>query len=166
MCNNYLHSLITYVLLLLSSACFSQTVNLGILTSFEAFTASGDITNSGGTVTGDVGSDNGIITGFDPPAYTGIVYNADSVTAQGKMDLFRLYIHLNDIFVTFPGTHAPAFGGGETLTPGVYSVPAAGSLGGSITLDGEGNPDAFFVINFVGAMTVGTGAVVTLTGQT
>ncbi len=77
--------------------------------------------------------------------------------------MFKVYIHLNDLFVTYPSTHAPAFGGGETLTPGVYSIGGAGSLGGAITLDGGGNPDAFFVIKFYGAMTAGAGAVVNLT---
>jgi hypothetical protein len=45
------------------------------------------------------------------------------IAAQCRFDLFRLYIHLNDIFVDYPATHAAAFGGGETLTPGVYSIP-------------------------------------------
>jgi hypothetical protein len=47
-----------------------------------------------------------------------------------------LYIHLNDLFVDYPATHAAAFGGGETITPGVYSIPRAGSIGSSLTLDG------------------------------
>jgi hypothetical protein len=159
------NTVIFLLLLFLPTLMFTQTINVGILSSFEAYTGAGVISNAG-TVTGDVGSDNGIITGFDPPAYTGIVYNADSVTAQGKMDLFRLYIHLNDIFVTFPGTHAPAFGGGETIIPGIYSIASAGSIGGTITLDGGGDPDAFFIIKYQGAMTVGANAEVILSNGT
>jgi hypothetical protein len=96
MYNKYLLSLITAALFLLSSACFSQTVNLGILTSFEAYTGSGDVTNSGGTVTGDVGSNIGVANGFDSPSYTGNTYSNNAATKQAQFDLLRLYIHLND----------------------------------------------------------------------
>ncbi|MGK0308129.1 MAG: hypothetical protein ACI8RP_001087, partial [Urechidicola sp.] len=120
--NNYkfFKNTVLFVLLLsLPIPMFTQTINLGVLSSFEAYTGAGAITNTG-TVTGDVGSDNGIVTGFDPLSYTGTVYNNNTVTAQCRIDLLRLYIHLNDIFVTFPGTHAAAFGAGETITSGVY----------------------------------------------
>jgi hypothetical protein len=140
---------------------FTQTINLGILSSFEAYTGAGAISNTG-TITGDVGSNDGMISGF----YNGTIYNANAVTTQCKIDLVKLYIHLNDIFVTFPNTHAPAFGGGETITPGVYSISGAGSLGTTITLDGGGDPDAFFIIKYQGAMTVGAGAEVILSNGT
>jgi hypothetical protein len=163
-----LFSIITITLLLFSNISFSQTVNLGILESFEGYTGAGAITNAAGaTWTGDAGTNIGIISGFGPPpSFTGNTYNANAVTAQCRFDLFRLYIHLNDLFVDYPATHAAAFGGGETITPGVYSIPGAGSIGSSLTLDGGGNPDAFFVIKFYGAMTVGANAVVNLIGGT
>ena len=149
---------LTTIVLLLSSISFSQTVNLGILSSFEGFTGGGEVTNgAGSTWTGDAGTYFGIISG----AYGGDTYNADVNTAQAREDLMRLYIHLNDLFVDYPNTHAPAFTG-ETIFPGVYSIPGAGSLGAALTLDGQGDPDAFFVIKFNGAMTVGAGTVVTL----
>ena len=161
-------SAIAIVFLSLPNLTFSQTVNLGILESFEGYTGAGAVTNSAGaTWTGDVGTNIGIISGFGlPPSFTGKTYTANAVTAQCRFDLFRLYIHLNDLYVDYPATHAPAFGGGETLTPGVYSIPGAGSIGSTLTLDGGGNPNAFFIIKFYGAMTVGAGAVVNLTGGT
>ncbi|WP_366184703.1 ice-binding family protein [Flavobacterium ovatum] len=159
---------ISFFALLLPNINFSQTVNLGILESFEGYTGAGAITNgAGATWKGDAGTNIGIISGFGgPPSFTGNTYNANTVTAQCRFDLFRLYIHLNDLFVDYPSTHAPAFGGGETLTPGVYSIPGAGSIGAALTLDGGGNPDAYFIIKFYGAMTVGAGAVVNLTNGT
>ena len=165
-----LFSAITIALLLCSNLSFGQTpngtLNLGILTSFEAFTGAGAVANgAGATVNGDVGTNIGIISGFVAP-YAGNTYNANAVTAQCRFDLFRTYIHLNALFVDYPGTHAPAFGGGETITPGVYYSGGAGSIGGALTLDGGGDPDAFFVIKFYGAMTVGAGAVVNLTNGT
>ena len=156
-------------LLALPKTNFSQTnstLNLGILTSFEAYTGAGGIANgAGATLIGDAGTNEGIISGFGA-GYTGTTYNANASTAQCRADLFRVYIHLNDLFVNFPATHAPAFGAGETITPGVYSIAGAGSIGGQLTLDGGGNPNAFFVIKFYGAMTIGAGAVVNLTNGT
>ncbi|MFT5078915.1 MAG: hypothetical protein ACI917_001435, partial [Patiriisocius sp.] len=146
------------LLLLFSTVSFGQTVNLGILSSFEGFSGNGGVSNgAGSTWTGDAGTHNGIIAG----AFDGDTYNADASTAQAREDLMRLYIHLNDLFVDFPATHAPAFGG-ETITAGVYSVPAAGSVGAILNLDGEGNPDAFFIFKFGGALTIGAGAQVNL----
>ena len=169
---NTLFSLTIIGLLFFSNVSFCQTpnstANLGILTSFEAFTGAGGIANGAdASFTGDVGTNIGIISGFGaPPAFTGNTYNANATTLQARFDLFRFYIHLNDKFVDFPATHAPAFGGGETLTPGVYSIPAAGSIGGLLTLDGGGNTNAFFIIKWGGALTAGAGATINLTGGT
>ena len=81
------------------------------------------------------------------------------------MDIIRLYIHINDIFVTHPSTRPAAFGAGETISPGVYSIAGAFSIGGSLTLDGGGNPDAVFIIKFLGAMTIGaTSRIVLING--
>ncbi len=164
--NNF-KSIFSLLFIFFITASFSQTVNLGILTSFEAYTGSGGIANgAGATINGDVGTHLGIISGFVSPPCIGNTYNANAVTDQARKDLLRLYIHLNDLFVNFPDTHAPAFGAGETITPGVYFISSAGSIGGALTLDGGGNPDAFFVIQFNGAMTVGASASVTLTNGT
>jgi hypothetical protein len=155
----------TLSLFLFSNVSYSQTANLGILTNFEAFSGDGGIANTEGTVTGDVGTHSGTISGLELPGYTGNKYKANAATDQARQDLLRLYIHLNAKFVDFPGTHAAAFAN-ETITPGVYSIGAAGSIGGALILDGGGDPDAFFVIKFLGAFTVGADATVTLTGGT
>lgn len=143
-----------------------QILSLGVLENFTFYTGDGAVTNSGTSAfTGDVGSNLGIISGFElPTTMTGIIRNADSVTAQARIDLLNIYIHLNDLAIT--NTHAPAFGGNETITQGVYAIPGAGSIGGTITLDGEGNPNATFIIKFEGAMTVGAGSTVILTNGT
>ena len=165
-------------LLLFSNTNFSQatnsTLNLGILESFEGYTGGGGVANSGGTVTGDVGTHLGIISGFPSPTYTGNTYNANAVTNQARYDLLRMYIHLNALSVDFPSpfnpaafpAHAPAFGAGETLVPGVYSIGSAGSVAGALTLDGGGNPNAIFVIKMNGALTITAGAKISLTNGT
>lgn len=121
-------STVIVVLLLFVSKTYSQTINLGILESFESYTGDGGVANSGGTVTGDVGTNSGVISGFTLPLYTGNIYNANAVTDQARYDLLRLYIHLNALSVDFPNAfnpasspaHGAAFGGGEILIPGVY----------------------------------------------
>ncbi|MGK0316996.1 MAG: putative repeat protein (TIGR01451 family) [Saprospiraceae bacterium] len=156
-----LFSITTILLLFFSNLSYSQTANLGILSSFQAFTAAGDITNSGGTVTGDAGTHVGTVIG----SYDGNTYSSDAVTDQARKDLLRLYIHLNDLFVDFPDTHSPIFGAGEVLDPGVYSIGSAGSITGVLTLDGGGDPNAFFIIKLNGALTAAAGAAITLTGS-
>jgi uncharacterized repeat protein (TIGR01451 family) len=163
-----LFSLTTIGLLFFSSISFSQTLEFGTLESFEAFAGVGAITNSG-TATGDAGTNAGIISGsgFDQTSgYTGTTHNSSSLTVQARIDLLRVYIHLDDVFVTHPSTHLPAFGSGETITPGVYSIAGAGSLAGALTLDGGGDANAVFIMKFEGAFTVGAGAEIILAGGT
>ncbi|MFT5812560.1 MAG: hypothetical protein ACI9VT_000295 [Psychroserpens sp.] len=173
-------SLTATAVLLLSNISFSQTqlpnstLNVGILESFEAYTGSGAVTNSGGTVNGDVGTNLGAISGFTDPLNSGEHYTADAVTDQARFDLLRLYIHLAAISVdfhnafdpvTFPA-HAAVFGAGETLVPGVYAIGSAGSVGEALTLDGERDPNVVFVTKMNGALTVTAGATVSLTNET
>lgn len=159
---NHLRHVLLFALLLLSPTWgVGQSLDLGILSTFEAYTGSGAVTNSG-TFTGDVGTYGGILTGFVPPDFTGTVYNNDAVTTQARTDLLKIYIQLSNLLVTHPGTHAPAFGGGETLAPGVYAAAGAGSLAGTLTLDGGGDANAVFIMEFVGGFTVGAGSAVVL----
>jgi hypothetical protein len=158
----------TIALLLLSSGTFSQTLEFGTLDSFEAYAGVGAVTNSG-TASGDAGTNAGAITGTGFEAvngYTGTTHVNSSLTYQARIDLLRVYIHLDDVFVTEPSTHAPAFGGGETISPGVYSIAGAGSVAGALTLDGGGDANAVFIMKFEGAFTVEAGSEIILTGGT
>ncbi|MFT4645952.1 MAG: hypothetical protein ACI8ZX_002376, partial [Planctomycetota bacterium] len=166
--------MLTIILLAFPNTSFGQspnaTINLGILTSFEAFTGSGAVTNAGGTVIGDIGTNLGAITGFPNPPNIGNHYTQDTITVQAHTDLFNLFIHLNTLFVDFPNVydtitfpaHSSVFGAGETLVPGVYAIDSAGSVTGALTLDGGGDPDAVFVIKMRGAMTVAAASTVSL----
>ncbi|MFT6921528.1 MAG: hypothetical protein ACJA1C_000525 [Crocinitomicaceae bacterium] len=151
--------------LLAHTFLFSQTLELGTLSSFHSYTGTGAVTNSG-TLTGDVGTNDGIISGFVPSNFTGTIYNNEASTVQARIDLLRVYIHLSDIFVDYPSTHAPAFGSGETIAPGVYSIGGAGSIAGTLTLDGGGDPDAVFIVKFEGAITIAASSTIVLSGGT
>jgi hypothetical protein len=84
-----------------------------------------------------------------------------SVTATAAADLATLYSELTNLTVT-DSTHAAAFGSGETLGPGVYTVPAAWSIAGTLTLNG--GPTDLFVFRGVGALTTSNNAEIVLTG--
>jgi len=83
-----------------------------------------------------------------------------SVTATAAADLATLYSELTNLAVT-DSTHAAAFGS-ETLGPGVYTVPAAWSIAGTLTLNG--GPTDLFVFRGVGALTTSNSAEIVLTG--
>ncbi|MFT7099725.1 MAG: hypothetical protein ACJA19_000224 [Bacteroidia bacterium] len=163
---NKFKSTVLFILLsILPHLAFSQTLILGALSDFEAYSGSGAITGPGttGSITGDIGTNGGVVSGFGA-SYTGTQHNNDSLTAQARIDILRVYIHLSDIFVTDANTHAAAFGGGDTLTAGVYSIATAGSIGGTLTLDGEGDTNAVFIVKFEGALTMGAGTTISLCG--
>jgi hypothetical protein len=157
-----LHSIIVLTLLSLPNLTFGQVLNLGTLTDFSAYSGTGAVSNTGTSVLeGTIGSNNGAVTGFGLPTTAGTVYIGDATTAQAKIDLLRVYIHLSNLFIT-NNTHSAAFGNGEIITAGVYSIAGAGSLAGSITLDGQGNTNAAFIIKFEGAFTAAAGSKIIL----
>jgi hypothetical protein len=84
-----------------------------------------------------------------------------SVTATAAADLATLYTQLQNLTATVTN-HAAAFGSGETLGPGVYTVPAAWSIAGTLTLNG--GPTDLFVFRGAGAFTTSNTATIVLTG--
>jgi hypothetical protein len=160
-------TLVLALLLFLPNLIFSQVLDLGALTSFAAFTESGNVTGPGtsGTVLGDVGTNSGTLGRF-ATSYNGNQYNSNGLTLEARIDLLRVYIHLFDIFVDYPNTHTPSFGGGDTLTPGIYSIDGAGSIAGTLTLNGGGDSNAVFIVKLDGAITASANTTINLTGGT
>ncbi|MDI5899630.1 ice-binding family protein [Flavobacterium yafengii] len=66
-----------------------------------------------------------------------------SLDAKNKLQ--ATYNYLMSLAVT-NSVHAVFIGGGETLIPGIYDISGATSTVGTINFDGQGNPDALFVI--------------------
>jgi len=161
------NTIVCALLLFSPHLLFSQTLQLGTLSSLAAYSGKGAITGTGttGEVIGDVGTNDGIISGFDT-TYTGTKHNNSTFTLQAREDLLKVYIHLSDVFVNYPGTYSAAFGGGDTLTPGVYGSSTLGSVTGSLILDGGGDTNAVFIIKFEGALTIAANSTITLSGGT
>lgn len=91
-----------------------------------------------------------------------IIAPVEVSTAQAVIDLQAAYNQLNAIVVT-NAIHGAVFGNGETLTAGVYSIAAAASMAGTLTLDGQNNPDAVFIFKIGAAFNTGAGTTVLLT---
>jgi hypothetical protein len=98
------------------------------------------------------------------------IINAVSVTAQGVVDLNT---NINTLMGLGKGTsslagytttssHALAFANGDVVTPGIYQIDGAGSIAGTITLDGGGNANALFVFKITGAFNTGASVQVQL----
>jgi hypothetical protein len=143
------------------NSAFSQ-IDLGSIESFSIYTSIGAVSNTATTnITGDIGSDDGAITGFGGLSIVnGNIHNTNSITAQADLDLNAAVVQINNTTTT--AVHIPVFGNGETLYPGVYSQAAAASLDGTLTLDAQGNPNAQFIFKIGGAFSTAAGATVVL----
>ena len=149
--------------------CVNNCINpiVGSAGNFALFTTAGAVSNTGSSgIIGNVGSGAGAITGFETPSTTlvGTTYNGDATTTQASNDLLAGYTTLVNTTTT-NSSHAPAFGN-ETLTPGVYAIGAAGSLAGTLILDGQGDPNATFIFKFGGAFSVGAQSKIVLVNGT
>jgi len=144
---------------------FSQVVDLGTVANFVLFTSSGAIDNTGASIyTGDIGTDFGIVS-MPGATVIGAINSQDSVTALAKIDLLSAYDQLMCIQTTVLG-HTPVFGLGETITKGVYSIAAAGSLAADITLNGQGDTNAVFILKFGAAFNIGAASTIILSNGT
>ncbi|TDE26870.1 DUF3494 domain-containing protein [Flavobacterium ranwuense] len=85
-----------------------------------------------------------------------------TMAQEAKSDLELLINQLNSLTVT-NSTHLAAFGNGETISPGVYSIAGAASIALNLTLDGHGDSNSIFVIKANGALTAGANTNVILT---
>ena len=99
---------------------------------------------------------------FNFTSSTTTIPAVEASTNQTAIDLLTAYNQLNSLSVTNSG-HAAVFGNGETLTPGVYSIAAAASMAGTLTLDGQNDPNSKFVFKIGAAFNTGAGATVLLT---
>jgi hypothetical protein len=147
-------------------AASTPTVNLGQAAGYAVISgASVTNTNTGttgdSTVRGDIGSPVAP-TGFPPGVLDGTM-QVGSADTTAYSDFLTAY---NEAQSRPAGTALPALAG-ATLTPGLYTDSAAAGMAAStdLTLDGGGNPSSVFVIQVNGALSLGAGAQVKLTGD-
>ena len=138
---------------------FAQAPVMGTASNFALFTSVGANTNTGTShVTGNVGTNSGSSTGYGN--VNGQMHDQDLVSGQCSTDLLSLYNQLNSATPTF--FPAPALGNGQSLNAGVYSVSGAATLSNTLTLNGQGNANAVFIIQISGPLSASTGSKVVL----
>jgi type VI secretion system secreted protein VgrG len=133
---------------------------LGSAEDFAVLAGTPSITNTGATtIIGDVGiSPAASITGTETITLTGAYYLADSIALAAKNDLSKAYTALNNMPVLLGNTLGSQLGG-LTLTSGVYNFsgnPAAVLLNGILTLNAQGNNNAYWVFQIPFGLTAGS----------
>src|SRR5580693_5920700 len=119
-------------------------------------------TNTPTVVTGNLGvSPGSAVTGFPPGIVVGgSIHAADAVAAQAQTDLTTLYNNLASSACNTDLTGQDL--GGLTLTPGVYCFASSAQLTGTLTLDAQGNSNAFFIFKIGSTLTTASASSVML----
>ncbi|WP_168429234.1 ice-binding family protein [Microbacterium sp. K24] len=122
--------------------------------------ASSTVTNTGPSViNGDLGlSPQTSITGFPPGIVNGTIHPTDEVAAIAQRDLTTAYNVAAGLTPIQSGLGDLT---GASLTPGVYS-------GGTLSVTGEltlaGTAESVWIFQAASTLTIGSGAIVTVTG--
>lgn len=154
--------IIAVILLPFPKVIFAQAPDLGTASTFALFTAAGAFSNVGAAtyVTGDVGTNVGVFTAFPPGTVVGQIHVADATAAIAATDVATAYSDLSA--VTCGTTLVTPLGSGQILAPGVYCLTTASILNGDLTLDGQNDPNAIFIIKIGGAFATGISSNVVL----
>ena len=136
-------------------------IGLGTASTF-AVLAGTTVTNTGSsTISGDVGvSPGSAVTGFSSVTQSnGTVDAGNPAAAQAQADLTTAY---GDAASAGPSTSVPADLTGLTLSAGVYTGGAIG-LSGTVTLNGQDNPNSVFIFQAASTLITGSSSKVLLT---
>lgn len=152
--------LILTVISCLPTGILAQAPALGAAGNFVLFSTNGAVSNTGiSQLTGNVGTNSGASTAFGN--VNGVMHDNDTASARCAADLLIAYKQLNTATPAF--FPAPLLGNGQILTAGVYSISGTTSLNLSLTLNGQGNPNAVFIFQIQGAFSTNAAAQVILT---
>lgn len=137
---------------------------LGATACYALFSANGPVGNTGvTTVTGDIGTNVGLTTGYNALNVTGTIHPIPDVsTSSCAADLLTMYNYLNTLPYDIELLYPAQFGKNLVLTPHTYVMNSAVTFVDTLFLNARGNPNAVFVIQSNGALTTGTYANVIL----
>jgi hypothetical protein len=148
------------ILIAFSGPAAAQAVPLGSLDDFGVLAGSA-VSNTGSSIIdGKLGispSNASSVTGFPPGLILGTSHFADPVAQLAQDDLTAAYLALAGLACD---TTISADLGGTTLVPGVYCAASSMGLTGTLTLDAQGDPDAFFVFQTGSTLTTASASAV------
>ena len=138
------------------------TVDLGSAAAYSVL-AWTDVSNSGKTVLSEAlgVSPGATVVGFPPGVARGGMHLAGPGAAEAQADLMRAYDKARALAPT------DTFSGDQnavTFTPGVHFTGAAFALTGTMTLDGQGDPNASFIFQIDAAMDTAAASRMVLVG--
>src|ERR1700682_6160668 len=147
----------------LTSPSHAQAPPLGTAGSFGVLagtTVTNTITPT--KITGNVGvSPGSAVTGFPPGIVVGgTIHAGDAVALQAQSDNTIAYLSLAGRPVAQDLTGQDL--GGKTLIAGVYGYTSSAQLTGTLTLDGQGNPNSVFIIKVGSQLTTASGSSIKL----
>ncbi|HUS21716.1 MAG TPA: ice-binding family protein, partial [Aeromicrobium sp.] len=142
----------------------ASAVGLGTAGSFAVLGGS-TVTNTGPSViTGDLGVSPGTsITGFPPGIVIGTIHATDAVALQAQADVTTAYNNVANQPCDTDLTGQDL--GGLTLTAGVYCFSSTAQLTGTLTLNGQNDPDAVFIFQIGSALTTASASSVSFTNS-
>lgn len=138
---------------------------LGEAECYAVFSGNGAVTNAGTTyVTGDVGTNVGLTTGFQAINVNGMIHPVpDGSTANCASNLNMVYNYLNALPYDIELLYPAQFGNNLVLTPHTYLLSGATTFTDTLYLDAAGDTNAVFVLQIDGAFSTSTYSKVILT---
>lgn len=138
---------------------FAQAPSLGTSANFTLFTAVGAVDILGtSSIQGDVGTHAGAYTKSPASNITGNVHIANSISAQAATDINAAYTNLSGrtCGVNIPGISSLGTTRKVLGPDTIYCLYGAQTINGDLTLDGEGDSNAVFIIQIDGALSTST----------
>ncbi len=138
-------------------------VELGTAGSYSVLGATGIVSTGNTVVHADLGvSPSSSISGFPPGVIDGATHAGDPQAAQAQSDLISAY---NVAAGLTPSSTFSGDQNGQTFIAGTYYTAAAFALTGTMTLDGQGNPNVVFIFQVNAALNTAAASTIKLTNR-
>lgn len=133
---------------------------LASASTFSVLAGTSVVNTGATTIGGDVGvSPSSSVGGFPPGQIAGTIHAGDDTAAQAQQSVAAAYA---DAAGRAPSSEFSGDLNGSIFHAGVYHSTAAMALTGTVTLDGENNPNAVFIFQVDAAANTAEGSIVNL----
>jgi hypothetical protein len=147
-----------------TSTAPNPIVNLGTAAPNGIMAGTAFTCVTGGRINADIAiSPGSTVTGFPPCVITGVQNLGNAIAAQAQLDLTNAYNTLAGLPCAPANNVGTTNLGGTTKAAGVYCSASSMGVTGALTLDGGGDPNAYFVFQ-VGSGLTTAGDIVLING--